>query len=62
MRDDEAYLSLPDCYHQKEIILLPKVYMDPIDKILPSGEPAFRLKDLQTGCPGRRLSPTHARM
>jgi hypothetical protein len=36
----EAYFSLPDGYHQKEIIPLPKVYMDPIDKNLPIEEPA----------------------
>jgi hypothetical protein len=35
----EAFFGLPDGNHQEEIVIhVPKVYMDPIDHILPSGE------------------------
>jgi hypothetical protein len=34
----EAFFGLPDGDHQEETIQVPKVYMDPIDYILPSGE------------------------
>jgi hypothetical protein len=32
----EAFFGLPDDYHQEAPIHVPKVYMDPIDQILPS--------------------------